>query len=220
MKTIKCARCKEIENLVKYENLSCQAVCETKGVPYTFAHIIGCWSRCGDYQCDCYSTREINKLRGDPCNCITVRPSKKKDHCVWATVSPAKNVDFKKFFVKCKRYLKSTCFSDKSWMCFEWRHNGSENEGLHVHMWLRKGKGVPLGKFNEIACEKYWVKKGFNRQAMKWFKPCNFPEEDKLSYCKGTTWEDDKSRKKQLLDKKKRYLLAINDIIYRGDITQ
>lgn len=209
-------RCKQIGNLLKYENLSCSAVCESKGIPYTFEHMIGCWSRCGDYQCDCYSTKEIDKLRVDPCNCITIKPSRKKDHKVWACISPKETMSFKIFYVKCKRYLNSDCFSNESWMCFEWRHNNSANKGLHCHFWLAKSKGATLSKFNEISSKEYWHrKKWLSKKAIKIYKPCYFPEAEKLDYCKGTTWEDDKSKKKQELDKKERYLLAIDNIIYK-----
>lgn len=57
----------------------------------------------------------------------------------WITISPPENVPFSAFVkFAIKLFNKAIVRGDpERWLCFEWRHNGSKNKGLHLHMYSK-----------------------------------------------------------------------------------
>ena len=203
-----CKRCKTLAFKLKHENKTCMEI--YKGTPYELEAMIGCDEESGQSCCTCFKSKTIESIRGDPCTCSRITAA-------WGTISPRRDVPFNIFYKKMIGFLRSKWFTNDSWICFEWTHDDSENKGLHCHLWLKK-KPLKGSRYNDMIAIKTWEKKGYHKKAMKWYYKCEFSEQDKLDYCKGTTWENEKDKKKQILDKKMRYLLGIENIIYKNGI--
>lgn len=200
--TKKCDRCKSVKFMEQYKGLTCVDVFGERDIDCLLNWSLNVGTKNEKIlECRCFSENEINKVREDPCTCV-------KDNNVWLTISPKQNTDFSSFNKIIEKFFKSKTIAAKSWYCFEWRHNGSDNDGLHVHCFI---KPQNLRRLR-------WHYKGLMKRKKDWifkcYDPCIFDEDDKLSYCKGETFNDDKSEKKKMdISKRKKY--NIDNIIYK-----
>lgn len=146
------------------------------------------------------------------------KPKKReKFKAIWVTVSPPENVDSMQFFNKMQKKIKNSDFINSAFWAYEWRHNGTENEGIHFHCWVRKSSAWSRARQTLRRCKSDWgwytklidESTGLKDPKYKDFGPDW--ENDKLKYITGRTWDEDKDNKK-LLDVKMREKLKIERI--------
>lgn len=122
-----------------------------------------------------------------------------KGRAVWTTICPTADVTLEEFHKKIIKLTSGTIVIE-GWWAYEWRHNISnwngpdddlDNNGLHAHIFTR---------VNNVNSWKTKVKRlnTSNKWSLKAGKvvEMDFPEQDKIDYVKGRTWDNDKNSKK------------------------
>ncbi len=155
------------------------------------------------------------------------KEGKMKWKAIWLTVSPGPDVEFKVFFKRMQEKMNSKFITSAFWG-YEWRYNGTNNEGVHLHCWIKgssdwrrcrdflKRCKTKWGYYTFMVTEKgVWPKQKNMKQYMNFGKDW---EADKWDYISGRTHDDDKDEQKAK-DKKMRIKLGIKQIYVKNYVT-
>lgn len=148
--------------------------------------------------CHCIEEYEtLCELGETLCECIWV--NSKMD--LWITIRPPGAVEEYVFIKKMRKLMKSQYINPGTWMSFEWKHNEQHNKGIHCHIWaITKGGTQRLRQHIRRSA------KGWNTDIK------TYPEEygvNKEDYITGKTWDDEKSKMKQIQDVARRKKLNL-----------
>lgn len=139
--------------------------------------------------------------------------AKRKNHinnlygeAVWCTICPTGDVGIEKMHELMHKLFKGALVRPKSWWCYEWRHvlpdfdvwGKLDNDGLHCHAWIRTTNINSFKTKVKRLCKRMnWVWPAQKIVKAKW------PEQEKIDYVKGITFDTEKDIKKDL-DKQRR----------------
>ena len=155
---------------------------------------------------------ELTPNHSEFCECnpkCAINPffEKKMDN-LWVTVCPPESVDERVFIRKIQKMVKSS-YLESVFYGFEWRWNGSANEGIHCHLWI-KGDRRRVKYHVRRTCKPWII--DTKRPKPEW-------EAEKMDYLQGLTWDDEKSHKKLVKDIKRRKDLNIENVYFKNYLT-
>lgn len=114
---------------------------------------------------------------------------------VWLTIRPknCKETDFKIFVTK---ILSWKCI-EKYYVAYEWKHT-DESSGLHAHIILKgENKRILENLRKKSENSKVTTFKKIGKTMFFWKLISATMLQDKIDYCNGKTWEDEKNEHKK-----------------------
>ena len=110
--------------------------------------------------------------------------------CFFLTITCKPNCEPVEFINKVNKFIDSKSI-ERCFYNFEFRHNDSENNGIHSHIWIDKYKSSAFSQH----LSRYMKNSGFFINKDRFNKKY---KRDKFDYLVGKTWDEDKDKKKFL----------------------